>query len=109
MNHRYWRTFIEAAALTTCLMFVNGIPPMTENFISGTLINNKFFQNYKDGVKEVVAQQSTYPLNISSLSFLGSVDSLPETLWHVKFNQLTASTVSGEYFIDSAFSLGSFQ
>lgn len=107
MNHRYWRTFIEAAALTTCLMFVNGIPPMTENFISGTRMNNKFFQNYQDGVKEVVAQKSTYPLNISSLSFLGSVD-LPETLWNVKYHQLTASTVTQEYFIDSAFSLGSF-
>ena len=108
MNHRYWRTFIEAAAVTTCLMFVNGIPPMTEKFISGTLMNNKFFQNYKDGVKEVVAQQSTYPLNISSLSFLGSVDSLPETLLNVKFHQLTASTVTREYFIDSALSLGNF-
>ncbi|NEP29789.1 hypothetical protein [Moorena sp. SIO3I6] len=107
MNHRYWRTFIEAAAVTTCLMFVNGIPPMTENFLSGTVMNNKFFQNYNDGVKEVVAQQSTYPLNISSLS-LGSLDSLPETLWHVKFNQLTASTVTQEYFIDSALILCSF-
>ncbi|NEN99301.1 MAG: hypothetical protein F6J94_29475 [Moorea sp. SIO1F2] len=108
MNHRYWRTFIEAAAVTTCLMFVNGIPPMTENFISATLMNNKFFQNYKDGVKEVVAQESTYPLNSLSLSSLGSVESLPEKLWNVKFNQLTASTVSQKYFIDSAFSLGSF-
>ena len=107
MNHRYWRTFIEAAAFTTCLMFVNGIPPMTENFISGTLMNNKVFQNYQDGVKEVVAQKYTYPLNISSLSFLGSVD-LPETLWNVKSHQLTASTVKQEYFIDSASSLGSF-
>ncbi|NEP52507.1 MAG: hypothetical protein F6K65_28395 [Moorea sp. SIO3C2] len=107
MNHRYWITFIEAAALTTCLMFVNEIPPMTENFISGTIMNNKFFQNYQDGVKEVVAQKATYPLNISSLSFFGSVN-LPETLWNFKSYQLTASTVNQEYFIDSALSLGSF-